>query len=230
MIIAEAEKITGYIFEDKALLRRALTHSSYANEVLGDHHLCNERLEFLGDAVLGAIIADELFRRFPDKPEGELTRMRASVVCEKSLGSVAFSLGLNNFLLLGKGEELAGGRQKISIAADAVEAVIAAVYLDGGIAEAVKLVFRLLSGAIEEAAAGSIITADSKTELQELLQARGISDIIYAIVSEKGPDHAKTFAAEVRAAGELLGEGSGSSKKRAEAAAAEAALRRLSEA
>lgn len=224
MNLKAAEKKIGYVFTDKALLETALTHSSHANESSGDSRGSNERLEFLGDALLGAIIADRLFKMYPDKPEGELTRMRAAVVCEKSLGSVAFSTGLNDELLLGRGEELAGGRGKVSIAADAVEAVIAAVFLDGGIEEARKLVLSFLGEAIESSSKVAVYAGDSKTELQEKLQARGITDIRYEIVAESGPDHSKLFTAAVTVSGTELGRGSGSSKKRAETAAAESAL------
>ena len=227
MNIVGAEKKIGYTFKNKALLERALTHSSYANEVYGDHLKCNERLEFLGDAVLGAIVGDALYREFQDKAEGDLTRLRAAVVCERSLGKVAFDTGLNEELRLGKGEELAGGQRKISIAADAVESVIAAVYLDGGISAARDLVMRLLSDAISAAAAGKLSSMDSKTELQELLQSSGKAAISYEILSESGPDHAKTFEAAVFAGGEELGRGTGTSKKRAEAEAAEDALNRI---
>jgi len=227
MNLTEAEKKIGYKFKNRALLERALTHSSYANEVYGDHLKCNERLEFLGDAILGAIVGDALYREFQDKAEGDLTKIRAAVVCERSLGKVAFDIGLNEELRLGKGEELAGGRKKASIASDAVESVIAAVYLDGGIGAARDLIMRLLAGAIEDAAAGTIQSRDSKTELQELLQSRGITGLNYCIISEKGPDHAKVFEAAVSADGKELGRGTGTSKKRAEADAAEAALRML---
>ena len=227
MNIAEAEKKIGYTFRNKALLERALTHSSYANEVYGDHLQCNERLEFLGDAVLGAIVGDALFREYQDKAEGDLTRLRASVVCEKSLGALAFAIGLNEELRLGKGEELAGGRKKISIAADAVESVIAAVYLDGGICAAQELVLRLLADTIRAAGTGTVSSRDSKTELQELLQHSGNPEVRYEILSETGPDHAKSFVAAVYGDGRELGRGTGTSKKRAEAEAAEAALRAL---
>ena len=227
MNIAEAERKIGYTFEDKALLERALTHSSYANEVLGDPLRSNERLEFLGDAILGAVVGDALFREFRNKAEGDLTRLRAAVVCEKSLGKIAFDTGLNEELRLGRGEELAGGKNKISMAADAVESVIAAVYLDGGIMAAHSLIMRLLSDAIESAAAGNINSADSKTELQEIMHAKGVTDIAYEIVSESGPDHAKQFEAVVKVNGEALGRGSGTSKKRAEAEAAQDALLKM---
>ena len=221
--LSELENKIGYEFSQKALLRRAVSHSSYSNEASGDPTLSNERLEFLGDAILEASMSLMLFKKFPHKQEGELTRMRASLVCERSLGSCGKAFGLQNYLLLGKGEELSGGRERISIIADAVEALIGAVYLDGGFEPADRFIRLILSPSLEKAAKGEFIK-DAKTELQELLQRSGATHIEYSIVSESGPDHAKSFEAEVSENGRPIGRGSGRSKKEAEAAAAEDAL------
>jgi len=226
MAITETEKIINYIFKDSYLLERALIHSSYANEQWGNPLLCNERLEFLGDSVLDMVISEMLFKKYPEKAEGELTKLRASLVCEKSLGSIAMERRLNEQLRLGKGEEACGGRERLSIAADMIESIIAAVYLDGGFEAARSVIDNLLSREIEEAARG-ITIKDSKTELQELLQKNGEIKLEYEIISESGPDHAKEFTAAVKLDGRTIGLGKGSSKKRAESRAAESALGEL---
>lgn len=227
MLCAELEKIIRYEFRDKALLETAMTHSSYANDVLGNTMLSNERLEYLGDALLDAIVGEILFKRFPNKNEGYLTKLRAEIVCEKALGTAALKLGINNFLLLGNGEEERGGRKRISIVADSIEALIAAVYLDcgqdAGLSQVSKLVNTILGETIEMVCAGKVFS-DSKTALQEKLQAKGITDIKYEIIGESGPDHAKTFTAQVLVNKKAMGSGSGSSKKEAQSAAASAAL------
>jgi ribonuclease-3 len=209
---------------DPALLERALTHRSYAYEHGGLP--TNERLEFLGDAVLGLVVTDTIFERHPDLPEGALAKLRASVVSTRALAGVARELGLGKWMRLGKGEEVTGGRDKPSILADTMEAVIGAVYLERGIAGATKLV-RALFDPLMAAAAEDGAAQDWKTALQELTAARGLGVPDYAIV-ESGPDHAKSFVATAVVAGNPCGEGAGTSKKEAEQQAAEGAYRLLS--
>ena len=216
------EEKLGYQFQDKSLLENALTHSSYANEHHAGRAQSNERLEFLGDSVLGMVVADYLYRHFPDLPEGDLTRMRASLVCENSLVVVAGVWDLGAYLKLGKGEEAGGGRERQSILADAVEAVFAAVYLDGGMEQIRGLIHRVLlsrAPAAEE-------RKDYKTTLQEIVQRKIGQQLTYHMVEESGPDHNKTFVFEVRLNGEPIGRGDGHSKKEAEQAAARDALER----
>ncbi len=214
-----------YTFQDPALLEQALCHSSYANEHRSAHLRSNERLEFLGDAVLGFVTADCLFRRHPDLPEGDLTRIRAALVCEQSLYEAAYALGLGRYLRLGRGEESGGGRERPSILADAMEALIAAVYLDGGMESAAALIHRfLLDGqgeAVEER------RRDYKTALQELVQRKADQVMVYRMLDEQGPDHAKVFTAEVLVNGQSIGQGRGHSKKEAEQSAARSALENL---
>ncbi len=220
------EDALGYHFQNEALLREALRHSSYANEHRGGESASNERLEFLGDSVLGFVTAEFLFRRHPDAPEGELTRVRARLVCEESLHEAAQKLDLGRYLCLGHGEEACGGRERASILADATEAVIAAVYLDGGIEAAGALIHRLvLDGAAEDHAAKA--RRDYKTALQEFVQRRPAQSLSYCLMGESGPDHAKTFVMEVRLNGEPIGSGAGHSKKEAEQMAARDALERF---
>ena len=222
------EKKLGYTFRCKEQLQAALYHSSYANE----HRCCgvssNERLEFLGDAVLGLVTADYLYHKHPDLPEGDLTRMRAALVCEESLYEVAQRLGLGNELRLGKGEEAGGGRQRPSILADATESVFAAVYLDGGMEAARALIHRVLLDKEQEEAVEER-RRDYKTALQELVQRQADQVLTYHMTGEAGPDHDKTFQAEVQLNGLPIGAGSGHSKKEAEQAAAKAALETLEE-
>jgi ribonuclease-3 len=210
---------------EPGLLERALTHRSYAYEHGGLP--TNERLEFLGDSVLGVIVTDALYRNHPDLPEGQLAKLRASVVNTRALAGVARSLELGKWLRLGKGEEVTGGRDKASILADTMEAIIAAVYVDRGLDAATRLVRTLfdplMSAATQEGAA-----LDWKTSLQELTAARGLGVPVY-VVGESGPDHAKSFTAQARVQGEVHGEGAGHSKKEAEQQAAEAAWRVLQE-
>jgi len=221
------EKKLGYAFENRQLLEEALNHSSYANEHRGGLG-SNERLEFLGDSVLGFVAAEFLFKRYAGLPEGDLTRMRAGLVCEQSLYEVAKELDLGSYLKLGRGEEAGGGRERQSILADAVEAVFAAVYLDGGIAAASALIHRCVLDAEREEVVEER-RRDYKTALQELVQRQADQVLTYRMVGERGPDHAKTFAAEVLLNGAPIGSGSGHSKKEAEQAAAKAALESLSE-
>ena len=218
------EERLGYTFRDRKRLEGALYHSSYANEhrSLGIHS--NERLEFLGDAVLGLVTADYLFRKHPDLPEGDLTRIRAALVCEESLHEVAQSLDLGSYLKLGKGEEAGGGRQRPSIQADAVEAVLAAVYLDGGIGSARKIIQRyILCREIE----GLTRPRDYKTALQELVQRESGQVLKYRLTGSEGPDHDKRFFVEVDLNGTPIGSGKGHSKKEAEQMAAKSAIQHL---
>ncbi len=222
----ELEQHLDYTFHDLRLLRAALYHSSYANEHRAQSVSSNERLEFLGDAVLGFVSADYLYGKHPDLPEGELTRIRAALVCEDSLHEVAQRLHLGDFLMLGKGEESGGGRHRPSILADAVEAVLAAVYLDGGIDEARALVHRILLEKEPEQVVESR-RRDCKTELQELVQRKPNQELRYELVSESGPDHAKVFTVAVMLNGQVVGLGSGHSKKEAEQSAARTALEQM---
>ena len=183
------EEKLGYRFANRALLENALTHSSYANENRAKGVQSNERLEFLGDSVLGMVVADYLYRTHPDLPEGDLTRTRAALVCEESLAEVAQVLELGAYLKLGKGEEAGGGRTRPSITADAVEAVLAAVYLDGGIGSARKLIQRFILDKEEEKSA----SRDYKTALQELVQRESGQVLGYQLIGSEGPDHAKIF-------------------------------------
>lgn len=214
-----------YTFQNTGLLENALTHSSYANEHREGGLTSNERLEFLGDSVLGLVVADHLFRTQPDLPEGDLTRIRAALVCEGSLVEVARSLGLGAYLKLGKGEDAGGGRERPSILADATEAVIAAVYLDGGIGQARKLIRTLILERSQEAAGEA--GRDYKTALQELVQRESGQVLTYHLLNEWGPDHAKVFEVEVALNGAPLGSGEGHSKKEAEQNAARAAISKL---
>ncbi len=220
------EKKLGYTFKEPRLLENALYHSSYANEHRSLGMGSNERLEFLGDAVLGVVTAEYLFRRHPDLPEGDLTRLRAALVCEESLYEVAQSLELGSYLKLGHGEELGGGRQRPSILADATESVFAAVFLDGGMEEAKALIHRVLLDKEREEAVEER-RRDYKTELQELVQRKSGQTLSYEMLSASGPDHAKVFEAAVLLNGQQFSVGQGRSKKEAEQSAAHAALQKL---
>lgn len=220
--ISKFEEIIDYKFENKNYILEALTHSSYSNE--NKNYKFNERLEFLGDSVLSIIVSDYLFKTENNLPEGELTKLRANIVCEESLSEVASKIKLGEYLLLGKGEEATGGRERISILADALEAVIAAIYLDGGIENSRKFIFKYMDEIIEDSIKGKIFR-DYKTYLQEVLQSRGEQNIWYKLIEEKGPDHNKRFVMEVGINDEVLGVGEGKSKKDAEQIAAKAALK-----
>jgi len=222
----ELEKKLNYTFRDPGLLGEALSHSSYANEHRSAGLRSNERLEFLGDSVLGFVTAEFLFLQHPDLPEGDLTRIRAALVCEQSLYEVARKLDLGRYLKLGRGEEAGGGRERTSILADATEAVFAAVYLDGGIGAASTLIHRVLLDAEKEKVVEER-RRDYKTVLQELVQRQADQVLTYRMIGEEGPDHDKTFLAEVLLNGTQVGTGSGHSKKEAEQSAAKAALRKL---
>lgn len=222
-MLTKLEKAIGYTYRNKDLLVAALSHSSYANERFKDNLRSYERLEFLGDSILGFVTAEYLYRTFPDKLEGELTRIRADLVCEKNLSDVAEDLHLGDYLLLGHGEDQGGGRKRTSILCDVMESLIAAAYLDGGFLSAKSIIDRLILP--------KIIVADKvhdyKTELQELVQQRKNQTLVYELIDAQGPDHCKEFTVCVKLNGMVIGTGSGSSKKRAEQAAASVALREL---
>lgn len=217
------EEKLGYQFRDISLLESALYHSSYANEHRKLGIQSNERLEFLGDAVLGFVSAEHLYGKHPKSPEGELTRIRAALVREESLYEVASYLELGEYLLLGKGEELGDGRHRPSILADATEAVFAAVYLDGGIRAAHDLIHRVLLDKEQEELVEER-RRDYKTELQELVQRKPDQALQYELAGESGPDHNKMFTMQVKLNGEIIGEGSGRTKKEAEQMSAKVAL------
>ena len=223
-MIKDLEAALGYKFQDITLLQNALTHSSYANERWHNSLLSNERLEFWGDSILGMVVAAYLYHHFPDRPEGELTRMRADMVCETSLALIAGRLDLGKHLLLGHGEERFGGRNRDSILADAVESVIAATYVDGGMDAAVSFIRQFI---LCDVPAQRLRNADYKTALQELVQQKKNQVLSYAMVGESGPDHDKKFVVEVSLNGQVVGCGTGSSKKRAEQEAARAAVEKL---
>ena len=220
-MIKDLEAAIGYRFQNITLLQNALTHSSYANERWHNSLMSNERLEFLGDSVLGMLVAEYLYKNFPDRPEGELTRMRADMVCEQALAVVANTIGLGEHLSLGHGEELGGGRSRDSILADAVESVIAASYLDGGMAAAKQFVDRFI---LSDVPVNKLHNQDYKTCLQELVQQKKNQTLTYELLGESGPDHNKQFEVAVLLNGEKIGTGVGSSKKRAEQEAARVAI------
>jgi len=221
--------VLGLGMKDPSLLQQALVHRSYLNEVRDRGLHDNERLEFLGDAVLNLAVAEHLYHLFPESTEGELSQMRAHVVRWDTLAAVAERIGLGRYLLLGKGEDLSGGRKRPSNLAGALEAVIGAVYLDGGLEAARQLVLRLLEPELERLATGQPVV-DSKSELQRVVQARWHQIPRYRVVEAEGPDHAKTFTVEVVLGEQVLGRGQGRSKKQAELEAARQALQTLSRA
>ena len=223
-MISDLETAIGYRFKNISLLQNALAHSSYANERWHNSLMSNERLEFLGDSILGMTVADYLYRNFPDRPEGELTRMRADMVCERTLAAVADRIGLGQHLLLGHGEEQGGGRNRASILADAVESVIAACYLDGGFESAANFIrsFILCDVPVKQ-----LHNVDYKTTLQELVQQKKNQVLTYKLTGESGPDHDKQFQVEVSLNGKTVGQGTGRSKKKAEQDAARMAIEQL---
>ena len=223
-MIKDLEAALGYKFQNITLLQNALTHSSYANERWHNSLLSNERLEFLGDSILGMVVAGYLFEHFPDRPEGELTRMRADMVCETSLAAIAGRINLGEHLLLGHGEERFGGRSRASILADAVESVIAAAFLDGGMQAAADIITRFV---LCDVPVTRLHNMDYKTSLQELVQQKKHQTLCYRLVGESGPDHDKQFTAQVLLNDQVVGEGIGSSKKRAEQDAARVALENM---
>ena len=221
----ELEEIIGYHFKNKHYLTQALTHSSYANEKKLGKLGSNERLEFLGDAVLELISSDYLYARFTQIPEGELTKKRASLVCEPSLAYCAREFGLPQFLLLGKGEDMTGGRNRDSIVSDATEALLGAIYLDGGFANAKEFILRFIMNDMEH----KQLFYDSKTILQEMVQSQGEEALVYELLGEKGPDHNKTFEVRALIGIEEIGRGTGRTKKAAEAMAAYKGILKLKE-
>ncbi len=221
--LKELEEIIGYKFKNRHYLEQAMTHSSYANEKKLGKLGCNERLEFLGDAVLELISSDFLYREFPQVPEGELTKKRASLVCEPSLAYCAREFGLPQFLMLGKGEDMTGGRNRDSIVSDATEALLGAIYLDGGFANAKEFVLRFILNDMEH----KQLFYDSKTILQEIVQEDGSGPVEYPLIREEGPDHNKSFTVKAVVNGRVCGQGTGHTKKAAEQAAAYEALRSL---
>lgn len=223
-MIKDLETAIGYKFHNIQLLQNALTHSSYANERWHNSLLSNERLEFLGDSVLGMLVAEYLYGTFSDRPEGELTRMRADMVCEHTLATVANKIGLGEHLMLGHGEERLGGRSRESILADATESVIAACFLDGGLEAAAQFVKKYI---LVEVPVSRPNNMDYKTALQELVQQKKNQVLVYTLVGQSGPDHDKLFDVEVSLNGTVVGTGSGRSKKRAEQMAAKAAVEKL---
>ena len=223
--LKELEKRIGYKFQDFSLLKHALMHSSYTNEKHLPKYQCNERLEFLGDAVLELVSSEFLFLENPKEPEGKLTKTRASMVCEPSLAFCARDIELGSYLLLGKGEEATGGRTRESVTSDAMEALIGAIYLDGGFANAKEFIERFILKDLEN----KKLFYDSKTILQEMVQGGQEKGIVYQLVGEEGPDHNKSFRVEVVIGGEAFGCGIGRTKKAAEQEAAYQAILKLKE-
>lgn len=222
----EFQRKIEYDFEDQSLLVLALTHSSYANEIRKGSHDNNERLEFLGDAVLDMIVSEYMYKTFPKMLEGELTKLRAAVVCEGSLAELSRKLGIGKCILLGKGEECTGGRDRDSLLADAFEAVIGAICLDGGIEEVRRCIMRFMIEQIEKIKT-NFRSLDCKTHLQEVIQTFSKVPLQYRIIDERGPDHNKMFISQVTHEGKALGEGSGKTKKEAEQNAASNALQHM---
>ena len=217
------EETIEYSFKEKMNLLLALTHSSYANEKRNEKLCSNERIEFLGDAVLNIVISEYIYSRFSNLSEGELTKTRASIVCEASLMKCANSIGLGNYLLLGKGEENTGGRTRTSILSDAFEALIGSIYIDGGLSEARNFIYSHMHDVIGSSFSGEAFV-DYKTMLQEVVQKNGELKLQYKILQENGPDHNKMFVVQVSLTEKVLGKGEGRSKKEAEQNAAKAAL------
>ena len=215
----------GYTFHDRRLLQNALMHSSYANENRARGCTSNERLEFLGDSVLGMVTAMRLYRLYPDMPEGKLSRLRAELVCEQSLHAVALELGIGSYIRLGHGEARNGGRERPSILADAVEAIIAAIYLDGGLESAQRFILDHILTGLAEGQMHHV--ADYKTDLQERVQRKPGQALEYTLLSESGPDHNKSFTMNVLLNGSEIGRGTGRTKKEAEQSAAKSALERM---
>ena len=223
--MSELEQKLQYTFRDKTLLENALRHSSFANESRDRSVTSNERLEFLGDSVLGFVTAKYLYKHFPQLPEGRMTKLRAELVCENALHKVAKELELGKHIRLGKGEELSGGRTRPSILADAVEATIAAMFLDGGMEVAERFI---LSRVLSDLDRGlPVSNSDNKTCLQELIQQKSGQSLSYQVIGESGPDHCKQFTVSVSLNGEVVGSGVGRTKKEAEQAAAGDALGKL---
>lgn len=221
--LKEFENRIGYTFKDKNLLKLALTHTSYGNEVHHDKHYNNERLEFLGDAVLEITVSEYIFEKYATQPEGELTKLRASIVCEPTLAICARDIGLNDMIYLGKGEEMTGGRFRDSITSDALEALLGAIFRDGGIECARTFVRDHILSDIDR----KKLFVDSKSILQEMVQADYKDGPVYELVDESGPDHSKVFKVNVLVDGQVAGEGTGRTKKAAEQQAAYNAILKL---
>jgi len=219
-LLKELEGRIGYEFRDYALLLQAMSHSSYANEKHLGRLQCNERLEFLGDAVLELVTSEYLYEKFPQMPEGDATKTRASIVCEQSLAFCARSISLGKYILLGKGEESSGGRERPSITSDACEALIGAIYLDGGFTSAKEFILKFILNDLEH----KKLFFDSKTILQERIQAQHEETLHYELVGEEGPDHQKRFIVHAMLGERIIGRGEGRTKKAAEQAAAYDAL------
>ena len=219
----ELEEKIHYSFKDKSLIKLAMSHSSYANEMHLGKLGCNERLEFLGDAVLEIVSSDFLFHRFPDMPEGDLTKTRASMVCEPTLAYCAEQIELGSYLLLGKGEEATGGRTRNPVVSDAMEALIGAIYLDGGFSCAKQFILNYVLNDMEH----KKLFYDSKTILQEIVQARGAELLSYELLKEEGPDHNKIFEVAALIGEREVSRGSGRTKKAAEQVAAYQAILKL---
>lgn len=222
-MLKDLETALGYSFHNRELLHTALSHASYAYEFHQDSLRSYERLEFLGDSILSFVTADFLYRTFPHKQEGELTRIRAELVCEANLAQVAQELSLSDHLHLGNGEKQRGGGRRSSILCDVMEALIAAAYLDGGFKAARGIIYRLILPRLEQV----VKLRDYKTELQELVQQKRDQHLTYELIAESGPDHCKQFTVRVDLNGKTVGEGCGSSKKRAEQEAAARAIAKL---
>lgn len=214
-MLHELQQTIGYTFAQPELLRQAVTHSSYTNEHRSPRTCCNERLEFLGDAVLELSCSECLYERYPEQPEGELTKLRASIVCEPTLAQCARAIA-GDYLQLGKGEDATGGRLRDSILSDAFESVIGAIYLDGGFTSAKEFVLRFVMNDIEH----KKLFFDSKTILQEKVQSGTLGELAYELIGEEGPDHNKIFTSQVRIGGKAYGTGRGRTKKLAEQDAA----------
>ncbi|HCD46660.1 MAG TPA: ribonuclease III [Lachnoclostridium sp.] len=214
--LKELEERIDYRFSDRRLMTQAMTHSSYANEHRLNKLECNERLEFLGDSVLEVVSSDCLYHKYPERPEGDLTKIRASIVCEPTLAYCAEDIRLGEYLLLGRGEEATGGRGRASIVSDAMEALIGAIYLDGGFANAKEFILRFIMNDLEH----KQLFYDSKTILQEIVQSKTEEPLSYELLREEGPDHNNVFEAQVLIGQEIIGQGTGRTKKAAEQVAA----------
>ena len=219
------EEKTGYEFSYESYLEEALTHSSYVREHPRENLRSNERLEYLGDALLDAVVGEILYRRLPDAEEGRLTKLRAAVVCEKTLADISRSLDIGSYLYMGNGEIKQGGRNRESILADAVEALIGAVFLDSSYETVSEFITRLTRNPVEEAISGRLVK-DYKSAIQEMLQARGLKAPSYQVAKEEGPDHSKTFFVDLIIDGKVYGSGCGRTKKQAEQNAAREVLER----
>ena len=222
-MFAKLESVIGYTFQNKLLLKQAMTHSSYSNEHRLSRVSNNERLEFLGDAVLEIVSSDFLYHKYPDLPEGELTKIRASIVCEPTLALCAADIQLGSYLLLGKGEEATGGRNRDSITSDAMEALIVAIYEDGGFASAKEFIHTFILNDVKD----KQLFYDSKTILQEIVQREYKEPLQYELLGETGPDHDKIFEVCVKIGEQTIGKGTGHTKKSAQQKAAYQAILKL---